>query len=104
MKSKPKSKNIIAIIIFALIMAMNPACKSTEKVSKEVKEAEKIQTTQDKEAQKEYELAVKEHRKKQSDYAKQLMKRMKKQQKKNNIVRKRSLWDRIFHRNSLKPR
>ncbi|PLX02303.1 MAG: hypothetical protein C0595_11375 [Marinilabiliales bacterium] len=104
MKLIPKSKNIIAIIIFATLLATNPSCKSTEKVSKEVKEAEKIQETQDKEAQKEYELAVKEHRKKQSDYAKQLMKRMKKQQRNNNIVRKRSLWDQIFRRNCYKPR
>jgi Flp pilus assembly protein TadB len=104
MKLKLTSKYTLAIIIIALTMAVNPSCKSTEKVSKEVKEAEKIQEAQNKEAQKEYEKAVKEHRKKQSDYAKELMKRMKKQQKKNNIVRKRSWWDRIFKRNCNKPK
>lgn len=104
MKLKFTSKYILAIFIIALTMVVNPSCKSTEKVSKEVKEAEKIQEVQEKEARKKDEKAVKEHRKKQSDYAKELMKRMKKQQKKNNIVRKRSLWDRIFRRNCYKPK
>ncbi|PLX14870.1 MAG: hypothetical protein C0598_00330 [Marinilabiliales bacterium] len=99
-----KPKNIIAIILLAIFLAINPSCKTKEKVSKEVREAEKIQEEQDKQAQKEYEQAVKEHRKKQSDYAKSLMKDMKKRQKKNNLVRKRSLWDQIFRRNCYKPK
>ncbi len=104
MKSAKSPKKIITILFFAIFLVLSPSCKTNEKVSKDVKQAEKTQEEQNKESQKEYENAVKEHRKKQSDYAKQLMKDMKKQQRKNNLVRKRSLWDQIFRRNCTKPR
>ena len=92
-------KKTIGIIIFAIILSSSPSCVTGEKVSQEVKEAEKVQQQQEKEAKAEYEEAVKKHRKEQSNYAKHLMKDMKKQQKKNNLSRKRSLWDRLFNRN-----
>jgi len=91
-------------LFFTIFLVLAQSCKTNEKVSKDVRQAGKIQEEQNKESQKEYENAVKEHRKKQSDYAKQLMKGMKKQQRKNNLVRKRSLWDQIFRRNCTKPR
>lgn len=104
MKQKPNSENIIAIIIIALIMAMNPSCKSGGKVGTNERRTFKFQRNPEKQAQKENKLAIKEHRKKQSDNTQESMKRMSKQKKKNNIVRKRSLWDQIFRRNCDKPK
>jgi hypothetical protein len=52
----------------------------------------------DKEAQKEYELAVKNHKKMQSDQSKKIMKDQKKASKKFNKSKKRSLWDRLFNK------
>jgi flagellar biosynthesis component FlhA len=104
MNSTISPKKTLPILFIAVLLAITPSCKTKEAVSKEVKQAEKIQDEQNKEAHKEYENAVKEHQKKQSDYAKQLMKDMKRKQKKNNLVRKRSLWDQIFRRNCTKPR
>lgn len=99
MKSAVRPKYFIAVIAIATLLVINPSCKPTERVSREVKEAEDIQDQQEKEAIKEYDASVKKHRNQQSDYAKQLAKDMKKQRKRNNQVRKRSLWDRIFRNN-----
>jgi len=99
MKSTIRPKYFIVVIAIASIFVINPSCKPTEGVSREVKDAEKVQDQQEKEAMKEYEAAVKKHRDQQSDYAKQLSKDMKKQRKNNNKVRKRSLWDRLFRNN-----
>lgn len=98
MKSIKKSKYFIAIFAILTLLITSPSCSSTEGVSKEVLEAEKEQDRVEKEAMKEYESAVKKHRQQQSDYAKQLMKDMKKRQKKNNKIRKRSLWDQLFNK------
>lgn len=75
---------------------MGSSCSSGQGVSNDVKQAEKMQDKSEEETIKEYEAAVKKHRKKQSDYAKQLMKDMKKQQKANNKIRRRSVWERWF--------
>jgi len=99
MKSINRPKLFIAVFIMAAFLSTSPACKTSEGVSKEVRDAGKVQEQQEKEAQKEYEAAVKKHRDQQSDYAKKLMKDMKKQQKKNNKIRKRSIWDQLFRRN-----
>lgn len=74
------------------------ACKTSEKVPKEVKEAEKAEMQMDKEAQKEYELAVKNHNKMQSQQSKQIMKDMKRAGRKQNKSKQRSFWQRLFNR------
>ena len=44
----------------------------------------------------EYEAAVKAHRKNQTESTQKMMKEAKKQQRKNNRIHQRSLWDRLF--------
>ena len=99
MISANKIKYLFRVIVIAFLLAASPSCKTTEKLSPEVKEAEKALEDEEKQMKKEYEAAVKTHRDQQSDYAKKLMKDMKKQRKKNNKIRERSIWDRIFRRN-----
>ncbi len=99
MKSINRPKLFIVAFVMTAFLSVHPSCRTSEGVSKEVRDAEKVQEQQEKEAQKEYEAAVKKHRNQQSDYAKKLMKDMKKQQKKNNKTRKRSIWDQLFRRN-----
>jgi len=72
-------------------------CKSKSKVPKQVREAEKAEAAEQKQANLEYENAVKHHNKIQSPQTKKEMKEMKKRQKKLNKVHKRSLWDRLFN-------
>ena len=79
-----------------MILLFN-SCKSSEKVSKEVKDAEKLELQQDKEANKEYEAAVKHHQKIQSKQSKKIIKDMKKSAAKTNKFQQRSLWDRLFN-------
>jgi hypothetical protein len=93
-----KNTKFLAVLIISLVFAMS-GCKTSEKVPKEVREAEKAEMQMDKEAQKEYELAVKNHKKMQSDQSKKIMRDQKKASKKFNKSKKRSLWDRIFNKN-----
>lgn len=93
-----KNTKFLIVLIFSLFLAMS-GCRSSEKVPKEVREAEKAEMQMDKEAQKEYELAVKNHKKMQSDQSKIIMRDQKKASKKFNKSKKRSLWDRIFNKN-----
>lgn len=93
-----KNTKFLIVLIFSLFLAMS-GCRSSEKVPKEVREAEKAEMQMDKEAQKEYELAVKNHKKMQSDQSKKIMRDQKKASKKFNKSKKRSLWDRIFNKN-----
>lgn len=93
-----KNTKFLIVLIFSLFLAMS-GCRSSEKVPKEVREAEKAELQMDKEAQKEYELAVKNHKKMQSDQSKKIMRDQKKASKKFNKSKKRSLWDRIFNKN-----
>lgn len=65
---------------------------------KEVRDAEKAEMQMDKEAQKEYEFAVKNHNKMQSDQSKKIMKDQKKASNKFNKPKNRSLWDRLFNK------
>jgi len=92
-----KSKNTkFLFVVLLFFLALSPSCKTSEKVPKEVKEAEKAELQAQKEAEKEYKLAVKHHNAIQSDRAKQNTKDLKKQQRKLNRSKKRSLWDQIF--------
>lgn len=99
MKSINRPKLFIAVFVMAAFLLLSPSCRTSGGVSKEVRNAEQVQEQQEKETQKEYEAAVKKHRDQQSDYAKKLMKDMKKQQQNNNKIRKRSIWDQLFRRN-----
>jgi hypothetical protein len=96
MKYFCKYKHLLLIASFSLMLMLN-SCKSSEKVSKEVKDAEKLELLQDKEANKEYEAAVKHHKKIQSKQSKKIMKDMKKSANKTNKFEQRSLWDRLFN-------
>lgn len=79
-------------------MVVTPSCNSSKRVSKQVREAESMQEDLEKETLKEYEVALKKHNDQQSDYSKQLIKDMKKRERQNNRIRKRTFWDRIFNR------
>ena len=93
-----KNTKFLIVLIFSLFLAFS-GCKSSQKVPKKVKEAEKAEMQLDEEAQKEYEFAVKNHNKMQSDQSKKIMKDQKKASKKFNKTKKRSFWDRIFNKN-----
>lgn|GEM_PF-2584389 len=96
MKYFCKYKQLLLLATFCLIMLFN-SCKSSEKVSKEVKDAEKLELQLDKEADKEYNAAVKQHNKIQSKQSKKIIKDMKKSANKTNKFEQRSLWDRLFN-------
>ena len=93
-----KYKQLLLVVLFSLLLLFN-GCKSNEKVSKEVRDAEKMELQMDKEADKEYEAAFKQHNKNQSKQSKKIMKDMKKSAAKTNNSQKRSFWDRLFRRN-----
>ena len=94
MRPGKNTKFIILLIVGLIILAT--ACKSSEKTSKQVQEAENAEMQAQREAQAEYELAVKRHQKIQSNQTKESAKLLKKEQKKINRSKKRSLWDRLF--------
>ena len=91
-----KNTKFLILILFS-IMSMTFSCKSSQKVSKEVKEAENAEMQAQREAEAEYSLAVKRHQDIQSKQTKESAKLLKKQQRKINKSKKRSLWDRLFH-------
>jgi len=85
------------IVLLLVVSLFSVGCKNTEKVPKQVKEAENAQAAEQKQAELEYKQAVKHHNDIQSDQTKQSMKALKKQQRKLNKIHKRSLWDRLFN-------
>lgn len=97
-----KNTKIILVMLLSLLI-LAASCRTTEKVPKEVKEAEKAEKQAQKEAEKEYKLAVKHHHEIQSDQTKKSMRELKKRQRKLNRSKKRSLWDQIFKNNCDKP-
>lgn len=84
-------------------MSMIFSCKSGEKMPKEAIEYEKAELLAEKEAENEYQMALKHHREIQSKQTKQSAKLLKKQQKRINKSKKRSLWDRLFNNKCDKP-
>jgi flagellar biosynthesis component FlhA len=86
----------LVILLMALFLSA-AGCKSGERVSKEVRQAEKAELQMQKEADKEYQKQVREHYKIQSKQSKQLMKEMKRQGRSTNRSKKRSFWDRLFN-------
>lgn len=93
----------ILIILLAGVISITSACKSSEKTTKQIREAEKAEMQAQREAQAEYELAVKRHQDIQSKQTTESAKLLKKQQRKINRSKKRSLWDRIFNNKCDSP-
>ena len=88
-------KTVFTFLLVAFLML--EGCKSTEKVPPEVRQSEKQQEAEQKQALLEYQRAVKHHHDIQTGQTKKNMKTLKKEQKKLNKMHKRSLWNRIFH-------
>ena len=90
---------ILAVFIVVLTVSLFvTGCKSTGKVPKEVRQAEKEKAAEEKQAYEEYQNAVKHHKAIQAESTKKEMKALKKQQKKINKIHRRSFWDRLFNR------
>lgn len=82
-----------------IISTATVSCKSGQKVSAGVRQAEKAEEQMIKEAEKEYAQAKKQHYKMQSKQSKEIMKEGKKQSNSANQGQQRSFWDRLFNRN-----
>lgn len=95
---------IFIFAIFSVLCLGTNACKTQEPLenkTKLTKEEKMVITLENKDARKnkiEYEQAVKAHYKNQAENTKKMMKDAKKQQRRNNRIHKRSLWDRLFRR------
>lgn len=96
MQTGGKNTKFLLALIFSIAIALS-SCKSGEKVSKEVRAAEKAEAQMQKEADKEYQQQVKRHYKMQSKQSKQIMKDMKRSGKNTNKAQQRSFWDRLFN-------
>lgn len=96
MQTGGKNTKFIIALLFSIAITVT-SCKSGEKVSKEVKQAEKAELRMQKEADKEYQQQVKRHYKMQSKQSKQIMKDMNRSGKKTNNAKQRSFWDRLFN-------
>jgi len=83
---------IIVVALWFSIFAA-PACRG----SKGPRNAYKYQKTAVKESNKEHEEMQKFHYERQSDMTRQMMKDMKKENKRIKKSKKRSLWDRLFN-------
>lgn len=95
-----KNTKILIVLTLSLFLAFS-GCRSSQRTSKKVKEAENAEMAMQKESDKEYNDAINQHNKMQSKNSKQTMKDQKKLAKKYNKSQKRSLWDRTFN-NSCK--
>ena len=91
-----KNTKFIIGLLFSIVISFS-ACKSGEKVSKEVRATEKAESQMQKEVDKEYEKQVKRHYKMQSKQSKAIMKDMKRAGGKTNSAKQRSFWDRLFN-------
>ena len=95
---------IFIFAIFSVLCLGTNACKTSESLenkTKLTKEGKTVITLENKDANKnnlKYEQAVKAHYKNQSETTKMMMKDAKKQQRRNNRIHKRSLWDILFRR------
>lgn len=100
-----KNTKILLCILLLLFILTAPACKTGEKVPKEMKEEQKAEMEAEKAAEMEYQEALKHHQSIQSKKTRESAKLLKKEQKKINHSKKRSLWDRLFNNKCYqKPR
>jgi hypothetical protein len=93
-----KNTNIFFGIIFILAIGLGSGCKSGQKTSKQVRDAEKVEEQMLKEEEKELAKARKRHYKMQSKQSKQVVKDGKKMSKTANKSQQRSFWDRMFNK------
>jgi Sec-independent protein translocase protein TatA len=92
-------KNRNTGLIFALlfgIASLTMSCRSSEKMPKEVRTAQKAEIKEEKELEKEYKQLVKRHLRSQSNNTRKSMRELKREHRRLNRTKKRSLWDRIF--------
>lgn len=87
------------IVLLIGFMSITSACKTSENIPEEAQEAHNAELQAQKEAEQEYELALKHHYEIQSKQTKEGTKLLKKRQKKVNKSKKRSFWDRLFNNN-----
>jgi 3-hydroxy-3-methylglutaryl CoA synthase len=93
-----KNTNIFIGIIIVLMISFGSGCKSNQKVSSQVRDAEKAEEQMRKEEEKEYARARKQHYKMQSKQSKQIMKDGKMMSNAANKAQQRSFWDRLFNK------
>ncbi|MDP2721580.1 MAG: hypothetical protein Q8O72_02380 [Bacteroidales bacterium] len=87
---------LLFVLLLISTMAINQGCIFGRKSGSASREAEKVEKQMQKENKAEFDKAYKQHMESQSDLTRKQMKAMKKQQKRANRVRKRTLWDRLF--------
>ncbi|MEE4258815.1 MAG: hypothetical protein V2I62_03585 [Bacteroidales bacterium] len=88
-----KILRVVLVVALWLSIFTAPACRG----SKGPRNAYKSQKVAIKESNKEHEEVLKSHYERQSDVTKQMMKDMKKENKRIKKSHKRSLWDRLFN-------
>jgi oligoendopeptidase F len=102
MHSSLIKKYLFFLLLSGLISMGFVGCKLGEplenktKLTTEEKAIIRMQNKEDAELRKEYDKAVRAHWKNQQDNTKQMMKSAKKQQRRNNRIHQRSLWERLF--------
>jgi len=97
-------KNHVILFIFVLgsLGVYLSSCKAGEplenktRLTKEEKMVIKLKNREKKRSMAEYEAAVRAHQKNQTKATQKMMKEAKKQQRKNNRIHQRSLWERLF--------
>ncbi len=95
-------KHLFFVILLGWVCMGFSACSTAEplenktKLTKEEKTVIAMEKKEDEKARKEYDKAVKAHWKNQADNTRKMMKESKKQQRKNNRIHQRSLWERLF--------
>ncbi len=101
-------KNIFVIVLLCYLFLGLTSCRTAEplenktKLTKEEKAVISMKKKEDKKVRKEYDKAVKEHWKGQAANTRAMMKDTKRQQRKNNRMHQRSLWERLFGNNCNK--
>ena len=97
-----KNTKFLFVILIG-VMSLTSACKTGEKIPKEAKEYENAELQAEKQAEDEYQMAIKHHQQIQSKRTKESAKMLKKQQRKINKSKSRSWWDRLFNNKCDRP-
>jgi len=97
-----KNRTILYVFVLGSLGIYLSSCKIGEplenktRLTKEEKMVIKLKNRERKKSMAEYEAAVRAHRKNQTEATQKMMKEAKKQQRKNNRIHQRSLWERLF--------
>lgn len=86
---------VVIVVVLWFTLCAVPACRGT----KGTRTAYKSQKEAVKQNNKDHDEMLKSHYERQSDVTKQMMKDMKRENKKIKRSKKRSLWDRLFRKN-----